>query len=285
MGKKFVIKQLATDRKDSSLKLYFREISKYPILSPEEEIKLTQKVKEGDNKAIRDLINANLRFVISVAKQYQGKGLDLVDLIQEGNCGLIKAAQDYDPSKGFRFISYAVWWIRQSILKALFNKGKIIRVPTNQLLNNVKINKVNRQYEAENEIPPSTNELENMTNLSAQKIANATATYYKTISLEAPFKEADSSSLIDVFPNKDSKLPNENIMKLDLNKELELILSKMSNRESDIVRLIFGIDVNKMSFDEIANRFGVGEERIKQLLRLSLRNMKEKFGDKLIEFL
>ncbi len=285
MGKKFVIKQLATDRKDSSLKSYFREVSKYSVLSPEEEIKLTQRVKEGDNKAIRDLINANLRFVISVAKQYQGKGLDLVDLIQEGNCGLIKAGQNYDPSRGFRFISYAVWWIRQSILKALFDKSKIIRVPTNQLLNNVKINKISRQYEAENEILPSTDELENMTNLSAQKIANAAATYYRTVSLEAPFKEADSSSLIDVFPNNNSELPNEHILKEDLSKELELILSNISNRESDIIRMIFGINVDKMSFEEIANRFGIGEERVKQLLRGALKNIKDKYGSKLVNFL
>lgn len=285
MGKKFVIKQLATDRKDSSLKSYFREISKYSVLSPEKEIKLTQKVKEGDNKAAQDLINANLRFVVSVAKQYQGKGLDLVDLIQEGNCGLIKAAQDYDPNKGFRFISYAVWWIRQSILKALFDKSKLIRVPTNQLLNNVKINKVSRQYEAENEIPPSTDELEDMTNLSAQKVANAAATYYKTVSLEAPFKETDNSSLIDVFPNNNSELPNKHILKEDLNKELELILSNIPNRESDIIRMVFGINVDRMSFDEIANRFGVGEERIKQLLRNALKYIKEKYSNYLINFL
>jgi RNA polymerase primary sigma factor len=285
MGKKFIIKQTITDRKDDSLKIYFKDISKYSILSPEEEADLTNKIKNGDNQAATKLINANLRFVISVAKQYQGRGFDLVDLIQEGNCGLIEAARKYDPTKGFRFISYAVWWIRQGILKALFYKSKTIHIPTNQLLNSIKVNKAVRQYESENEIKPSTDELEDLTNLSSEKINNSLASYYKTVSLETPFKTEDGGCLIDVFPNDNSKLPNEGVIKEDLHNELETILSKLPDRNSDIIRMIFGISMQSMSFDEVADRFGIGEERVKQIIRSTLKTIKDKYGEKLIEFI
>lgn len=283
--KNFKITQSITDRKDESLSLYFKDVSKLSMITPEEEIKLAKKIQKGDINAENQLVKANLRFVISVAKQYQNKGLDLVDLIQEGNCGLIESARRYDPTKGYKFISYAVWWIRQAIMKAISDQCRTVRVPMNQIANMSKISKVSEKFEQENGRTPSKDELESLTDLNSKKIDLSYLSTYRSISLETPLCGEDTSSLLDVIPNENAVNCDSNLIKSDLQREVDRIVTKLPPRESDIIRMYFGIDVQQMSNDEIANRFGIGTERVRQLVHSGIDRIKKRFKNNLLELL
>lgn len=283
--KNFKITQSITDRKDESLSLYFKDVSKLSMITPEEEIKLAKKIQKGDINAENQLVKSNLRFVISVAKQYQNKGLDLVDLIQEGNLGLIKSAKLYDPSKGYKFISYAVWWIRQSIMKAISDQCRTVRVPMNHITNMSKINKISEKFEQENGRVPSKEELENLTELDSKRIDLSYTSTYRSISLETPLRDDDANCLLDIIPNENAINTDCNLIKSDLQREVDRIITKLPSRESDIIRMYFGIEVQKLSNEEIADRFGIGTERVRQLIHSGIDRLKKRFKNNLLELL
>lgn len=283
--KNFKITQSITDRKNESLSLYFKDVSKLSMITPEEEIKLAKKIQNGDINAENQLVKANLRFVISVAKQYQNKGLDLVDLIQEGNLGLIKSARLYDPNKGYKFISYAVWWIRQSIMKAISDQCRTVRVPMNHITNMSKINKISEKFEQENGRVPSKEELENLTELDSKRIDLSYTSTYRSISLETPLRDDDASCLLDIIPNENIVNTDCNLIKSDLQREVDRIITKLPSRESDIIRMYFGIEVQKLSNEEIADRFGIGTERVRQLIHSGIDKLKKRFKNNLLELL
>lgn len=283
--KSFKITQSITDRKDASLGIYFKDISKLSMITPEKEIELTRRIKLGDKAAANELVTANLRFVISVAKQYQNKGLDLVDLIQEGNIGMLEAAYKFDETRGYRFISYAVWWIRQSIMRAISEQCRTVRVPMSQIVNMSKINKMSEKFEQKNGRVPSMEEIEEETNLNRKKINMSLASTYRSVSLESPLRDEDVSCLLDVLPNDNSESTDTTALKSDLILEIERILSKLSYREQDVLRMSFGIGVQAMSNDEIANRFGIGGERVRQIQHSAINHIKNKYKNELSELL
>ena len=283
--KSFKITQSITDRKDASLGIYFKDVSKLSMITPEKEIELTRRIKLGDKAAANELVTANLRFVISVAKQYQNKGLDLVDLIQEGNIGMLEAAYKFDETRGYRFISYAVWWIRQSIMRAISEQCRTVRVPMSQIVNMSKINKMSEKFEQENDRAPSMEEIEEETNLNRKKINMSLASTYRSVSLESPLRDEDVSCLLDVLPNDNSESTDTTALKSDLIIEIERILSKLSYREQDVLRMSFGIGVQAMSNDEIASRFGIGGERVRQIQHSAINHIKNKYKNELSELL
>ena len=283
--KSFKITQSITDRKDASLGIYFKDVSKLSMITPEKEVELTKRIKLGDKAAANELVTANLRFVISVAKQYQNKGLDLVDLIQEGNIGMLEAAYKFDETRGYRFISYAVWWIRQSIMRAISEQCRTVRVPMSQIVNMSKINKMSEKFEQENDRAPSMEEIEEETNLNRKKINMSLASTYRSVSLESPLRDEDVSCLLDVLPNDNSESTDTTALKSDLIIEIERILSKLSYREQDVLRMSFGIGVQAMSNDEIANRFGIGGERIRQIQHSAISHIRNKYKNELSELL
>lgn len=265
MMKSFKIAQSITDRQDASLGLYFKDVSKQPMISPEEEINLTKEIKKGSDAAIKKLVEANLRFVISVAKQYQNKGLPLVDLIQEGNIGLIEAAKKFDETRGFRFISYAVWWIRQAIMKAISDQCRTVRIPMNQVVYINKINKASEKFEQLHGRKPTLNELEEATNIDSDKISLTLAAANRAISLESPIKDEDASCLLDILPD-DTQAPTDSYTaRNDLSEGIERVLAKLPYRDRDIIRMSFGIGMQPMPNEEIAKRFGIGSERVRQI--------------------
>lgn len=283
--KSFKITQSITDRKDASLGIYFKDVSKLSMITPEKEVELTKRIKLGDKAAANELVTANLRFVISVAKQYQNKGLDLVDLIQEGNIGMLEAAYKFDETRGYRFISYAVWWIRQSIMRAISEQCRTVRVPMSQIVNMSKINKMSEKFEQKNGRTPSMEEIEEETNLDRKKINMSLASTYRSVSLESPLRDEDVSCLLDVLPNDNSESTDTTALKSDLIIEIEHILSKLSYRERDVLRMSFGIGVQAMSNDEIANRFGIGGERIRQIQHSAINHIRNKYKNELSELL
>lgn len=283
--KSFKITQSITDRKDASLGIYFKDVSKLSMITPEKEVELTKRIKLGDKAAANELVTANLRFVISVAKQYQNKGLDLVDLIQEGNIGMLEAAYKFDETRGYRFISYAVWWIRQSIMRAISEQCRTVRVPMSQIVNMSKINKMSDKFEQKNGRVPSMEEIEEETNLNRKKINMSLSSTYRSVSLESPLRDEDVSCLLDVLPNDNSESTDTTALKSDLIIEIEHILSKLSYREQDVLRMSFGIGVQAMSNDEIANRFGIGGERIRQIQHSAISHIRNKYKNELSELL
>ena len=283
--KSFKITQSITDRKDASLGIYFKDVSKLSMITPEKEVELTKRIKLGDKAAANELVTANLRFVISVAKQYQNKGLDLVDLIQEGNIGMLEAAYKFDETRGYRFISYAVWWIRQSIMRAISEQCRTVRVPMSQIVNMSKINKMSEKFEQKNGRVPSMEEIEEETNLNRKKINMSLASTYRSVSLESPLRDEDVSCLLDVLPNDNSESTDTTALKSDLIIEIEYILSKLSYREQDVLRMSFGIGMQTMSNDEIANRFGIGGERIRQIQHSAISHIRNKYKNELSELL
>lgn len=281
----FKISQSITDRQDASLNSYFKDVSRQPMISQEEEIELTKKIKEGNEAAVKKLVEANLRFVISVAKQYQNKGLALVDLIQEGNIGLIEAARKFDETRGFRFISYAVWWIRQAIIKALSDQCRTIRIPANQVVCMNKINKVIEQFEQQHGRKPSIGELEELTDIDHDTICLTMSAMNRSVSLESPIKDEDASCLLDIIPNDGAVSTDAEVAKNDLSKEIERILSKLSYRDRDILRMSFGIGMNPMTNEEIARRFGIGSERVRQIQHSAINYLRAKYINDLKELL
>ena len=281
----FKISQSITDRQDASLNSYFKDVSRQPMISQEEEIELTKKIKEGNEAAVKKLVEANLRFVISVAKQYQNKGLALVDLIQEGNIGLIEAARKFDETRGFRFISYAVWWIRQAIIKALSDQCRTIRIPANQVVCMNKINKVIEQFEQQHGRKPSIGELEELTDIDHDTICLTMSAMNRSVSLESPIRDEDASCLLDIIPNDGAVSTDAEVAKNDLSKEIERILSKLSYRDRDILRMSFGIGMNPMTNEEISRRFGIGSERVRQIQHSAINYLRAKYINDLKELL
>lgn len=279
--KSFKITQSITDRQDASLSIFFKEVSKLPMIDINKEIELSQRVKEGDMRAADELVKANLRFVISVAKQYQNKGLPLVDLIQEGCLGLIEAAKRYDESKGFRFISYAVWWIRQSIIHAISDQCRTVRVPMSQIVYMNKINKASDKFEQENGRRPSAEELEAETNLDASKINLTLSSVSKAVSLDTPFKDEEAGCLLDIIPNENADETDKSYVQENISREIEEVLSNLSYRERDIIRMSFGLGMMPMQNEEIASRFGIGCERVRQIQHEALEKIRLNYSDAL----
>jgi len=277
------ISKQVTNRDNPSLDKYLHEIGKMDLLSVDEEVELARKIREGDQEAFTKLVNSNLRFVVSVAKQYQNQGLSLPDLINEGNLGLIKAAEKFDETRGFKFISYAVWWIRQSILQALAEQSRIIRLPLNQVGSLNKINKAYSRFEQEYERTPTPEELAETLELPKEKVADTLKVSGRHVSMDAPFSENEENSLLDVLVNPDSPKADSNLMKESLSKEIDRSLSTLTERERDIIKLFFGIGVQEMTLEEIGDRFGLTRERVRQIKEKAIRRLRQTSRSKLLK--
>jgi RNA polymerase primary sigma factor len=272
-----------TNRESASLDKYLQEIGREDLISVEEEVELAQRIKKGDQVALEKLTRANLRFVVSVAKQYQNQGLSLPDLINEGNLGLIKAAEKFDETRGFKFISYAVWWIRQSILQALAEQSRIVRLPLNQVGSLNKINKAYSKFEQEHERKPSPEELADQLELPAEKVADTLRVSGRHISVDAPFVEGEDNSLLDVLVNNDSPNADKTLMNESLAREIERALATLTERESDIIKLFFGIGCQEMTLEEIGERFGLTRERVRQIKEKAIRRLRHTSRSKLLK--
>ena len=237
-------------------------------------MELAQKIRKGDHESLEKLTRANLRFVVSVAKQYQNQGLSLPDLINEGNLGLIRAAEKFDETRGFKFISYAVWWIRQSILQALAEQSRIVRLPLNQVGALNKINKALAKFEQENERMPSVEELANETNMPKEKIADSLRVSGRHVSIDAPFVEGEDNSLLDVIANPDSPRADNGLMEESLRREIDRALATLSDRERDIVRLFFGLGCQEKTLEEISEEFKLTRERVRQIKEKAIRRLR-----------
>ena len=272
-----------TNRESASLDKYLQEIGKEGLITVEEEVELAQRIRKGDQKALEKLTRANLRFVVSVAKQYQNQGLSLPDLINEGNLGLIKAAEKFDETRGFKFISYAVWWIRQSILQALAEQSRIVRLPLNQVGSLNKINKAFSRFEQENERRPSPEELADSLDLPAEKVADTLRVSGRHISVDAPFVEGEDNSLLDVLVNDDSPIADRTLINESLSTEVERALSTLTERERDIIKLFFGINTQEMTLEEIGEKFGLTRERVRQIKEKAIRRLRHSSRSKLLK--
>lgn len=283
--KSFKILQRITDRQDISLAIFFKEVARLPMMNPNEEGEIARKAKNGDKECIDLLITSNLRFVISVAKQYQGKGIPLVDLIQDGILGLIESIDKFEPDKGFRFISYAVWWIRQSIIKSISEQCRTIKLPMSQIITLNKINKLNEKYEQSEGRISSYEELENEADIDFSKANLAITSNLRTMSLDTPFNDEDVSSLIDVVPNDDSENPDSELINNNISEKISEVLNKLSYREQDVIKMSFGIGMFPMQNEEIANRFGITSERVRQIIKEALEKIRLEYSDSLKELL
>ncbi|HIQ85191.1 MAG TPA: RNA polymerase sigma factor RpoD/SigA [Candidatus Cryptobacteroides excrementigallinarum] len=272
-----------TNRESASLDKYLQEIGREELVSPEEEVELAQRIRKGDQEALEKLTRANLRFVVSVAKQYQNQGLSLPDLINEGNLGLIKAAEKFDETRGFKFISYAVWWIRQSILQALAEQSRIVRLPLNQVGSLNKINKALGKFEQENERQPSTDELAEMIDIPKDKIADTLRVSGRHVSVDAPFVEGEDNSLLDVLPNEDSPSADRGLTNESLSTEIERALQILTPREREIIKSFFGIGCQEMTLEEIGERLDLTRERVRQIKEKAIRKLKKPAASKLLK--
>lgn len=278
--KSFKISKSITNRDDISLNLYLKEISKQPLISQADEIELAKRISNGDKKALDKLVNSNLRFVVSVAKQYQNRGLPLIDLISEGNIGLVKAAEKFDYTKGFRFISYAVWWIRQSILQALSDKSRTIRIPVNQISLLNKINKTISDFVTINDREPSVDELSGIVGIPAKKILALLGTSTKCVSVDTPFNTEDAGTLLDVLPNANSPRADSEVIKESETYSINNALNRLSPREHDVIILLYGIGLKEMPMDEIGKKFGICSERVRQIREKVLKDLRSKYKTK-----
>ena len=274
-----------TNRESASVEKYLQEISREALLTTEEEVELAQKIRKGDSQALDRLTRANLRFVVSVAKLYQNQGLSLPDLINEGNLGLIKAAQKFDETRGFKFISYAVWWIRQSILQALAEQARIVRLPLNQVGSLNRINKALSRFEQENERRPSAEELSKELDIPVEKISDTLKVSARHVSVDAPLSDDEEGSLLDVLPNNDAPEADSSLNKESLIQEINRALSRLSDRECDVVKRFFGIDCNEMSLDEISEALSLSRERVRQIKEKAIRRLKGENSAALKSFL
>lgn len=272
-----------TNRESASLDKYLQEIGREELISVEEEVELAQRIRKGDQAALEKLTRANLRFVVSVAKQYQNQGLSLPDLINEGNLGLIKAAEKFDETRGFKFISYAVWWIRQSILQALAEQSRIVRLPLNQVGALNKINKALSKFEQENERMPSSDELADMIDIPREKINDTLRVSGRHVSVDASFVEGEDNSLLDVLVNEDSPNADKGLVHESLNREIERALQTLAPREREIVKSFFGIGCQEMTLEEIGERFGLTRERVRQIKEKAIRKLKNNSRSKLLK--
>jgi RNA polymerase primary sigma factor len=263
-----------TNRESESLDKYLQEIGHEELLSVDEEVELAQRIKNGDEIALEKLTRANLRFVVSVAKQYQNQGLSLPDLINEGNLGLIKAAQKFDETRGFKFISYAVWWIRQSIMQAIAEQSRIVRLPLNQVGSVSRINRILNKFEQENERHPSINEIAEEIDMPEKKIAYAMKINTKHISVDAPFSDGEESSLLDILPNQDSPAADDELEQQSLRDEVQRTLDMLGEKEREIVEAFFGISQPEMTLEEIGDKYGLTRERVRQIKEKAVRKLR-----------
>lgn len=263
-----------TNRESASLDKYLQEIGREELVSVDEEVELAGRIRNGDRAALEKLTRANLRFVVSVAKQYQNQGLSLPDLINEGNLGLIKAAEKFDETRGFKFISYAVWWIRQSILQALAEQSRIVRLPLNQVGSLNKINKAYQRFEQEHERRPSAEELAEELDIPVDKIADTLKMSGRHVSMDAPFQDGEDNSLMDVMVNTDSPNADRALINESLQREIERALSTLTQREADILRSFFGIGVPEKTLEEIGAELNLTRERVRQIKEKAIRRLK-----------
>jgi RNA polymerase primary sigma factor len=273
-----------TNRETASLDKYLQDIGKEDLITADEEVQLAQKVKQGDHLALEKLVKANLRFVVSVAKQYQNQGLSLPDLINEGNLGLIKAAKRFDETRGFKFISYAVWWIRQSILQALAEQSRIIRLPLNQVGSLNKIKKATSKLEQEFERAPSSEEIAESLEIPNYKIAAAKKITTRYISMDAPLNQDDETRFLDVFVNDDSPHTDDMLMRESLAREIQRSLATLTKKERDVINLYYGIGLpHGLTLEEIGAKFDLTRERVRQIKEKAIRRLKHTSRSKLLK--
>ena len=268
------ISKSITNRESASLEKYLQEIGHQDLLTADEEVELAQQIKKGDRKALERLTKANLRFVVSVAKQYQNKGLSLPDLINEGNLGLIKAAERYDETRGFKFISYAVWWIRQSILQAIAEQSRIVRLPLNQVGSVNRIARELNKFEQENERKPSEEEMADRIDLPEEKIAEAMKINTHHVSMDAPFADGEDNSLLDFLPNTDSPSTDNVLDQESLRTEIGRVLDVLNDREQKVIKAFFGIGMQEMTLEEIGDKYNLTRERVRQIKEKAIRRLR-----------
>jgi len=269
------ISKQITNRESQSLDKYLQEIGKVDLLTPDEEVELAKRIREGDQMALEKLTKANLRFVVSVAKQYQNQGLSLGDLINEGNLGLIKAAQRFDETRGFKFISYAVWWIRQSILQALAEQSRIVRLPLNRVGSLNKISKTFSELEQKYEREPSPDELADVLDVTTAEVVDTMKISGRHVSMDAPFVQGEENSLLDVLENETEETPDNELMNDSLRKEVQRALSTLTQREADVITLYFGLNgEHSMTLEEIGEKFNLTRERVRQIKEKAIRRLR-----------
>ena len=278
------ISKSITNRETASLDKYLQDIGKEELINAEEAVQFARRINAGDQAALEKLVRANLRFVVSVAKQYQNQGLSLPDLINEGNLGLIKAAQRFDETRGFKFISYAVWWIRQSILQALAEQSRIVRLPLNQVGSLNKIKKESSRLEQKFERPPSPQEIAEALEIPEHKIDAALKISTRYVSMDAPISEDDDTKFIDVFVNDDTSNTDEGLMRESLAKEIERSLATLTEKERDVINLYYGIGMpHGLTLEEIGSKFDLTRERVRQIKEKAIRRLKHTSRSKLLK--
>ena len=279
--KQLKIMRSITDRSDTALNSYLKDINKIPLLTREEEQKIAIKAHNGDLKAKEKLVTSNLRFVVSCAKQYQGQGIDLIDLISEGNAALWECVDKYDPTKGFKFISYAVWWIRQAIMHILNEHSRMVRLPRNQILQLHQLNKTAKKFEQQNDRLPSSEELSSIVNLDESKIDKLYNSDAKVTSYDIQLGEDGEGSLIDIIPNKNADSADANLDLESLSSQITEILELLTDREHDIIKMYFGINCQQLTLYEIANKFGLTHERARQIKNMALNKLQTQYINKI----
>ena len=277
------ITKAITNRENASLDKYLQEIGHEELISVEEEVKLARRIKTGDRKALEKLTKANLRFVVSVAKQYQNQGLSLPDLINEGNIGLLKAAEKFDETRGFKFISYAVWWIRQSILQAIAEQGRVVRLPLNQVGSVNRINKVLSKFEQENERRPSVDEIADKTDLPHEKIEDVLKVNTRQVSVDAPMADGDGTSMIDFMQSDSDSSTDEELLKESLRAEIASALSVLNDRERNVIEAFYGINQPECTMEEIGKKYGLTRERVRQIREKAIRRLKQNTQNKMLK--
>ncbi|MBO7045707.1 MAG: RNA polymerase sigma factor RpoD/SigA [Prevotella sp.] len=272
-----------TNRESEALDKYLQEIGKEEMISVEEEVELAQRIRKGDRKALERLTKANLRFVVSVAKQYQNQGLSLPDLINEGNLGLIKAAEKFDETRGFKFISYAVWWIRQSILQAIAEQSRIVRLPLNQVGSVNKINKVLSKFEQENERRPSVEEISEKLDIPEDKVDEAMSVNSRHVSVDAPFVDGEDNSLLDVLVNDDAPMADKTLVMESLKAEINNALKTLNERERNVIEAFYGINQPELTLEEIGSKYGLTRERVRQIKEKAIRRLRTCTKNKILK--
>ena len=277
------ISKSITNRESASLDKYLQEIGHEELLSVDEEVELAQRIRKGDRRALERLTRANLRFVVSVAKQYQNQGLSLPDLINEGNVGLIKAAEKFDETRGFKFISYAVWWIRQSILQAIAEQSRIVRLPLNQVGSVNKINRELNKFEQEHERRPSVDEIADRIDLPEDKIEEAMKANNRHVSMDAPFVDGEDNSLLDVLADNDMPMADKALVQESLRKEIDRAIELLNDREQKVVRAFFCIGTPEMTLEEIGDKYNLTRERVRQIKEKAIRRLRHNTKNKLLK--